>query len=328
MVRHIVLRTVGSALLFAAALLAASPLFAGQPSAWHWIALALFLAMLSALGWAPWPWRLSKAIARLEQSAARIAAGRLEERIPAAGAGELAAVALSIQQITQRFDGLLKGQKRFLGDVAHELNAPIARIQFALGVLEETIAEEHQADVKALHDEIQEMSALVNELSSYSKVGFAEGSAPLSAVNLRSAAQRASERENIPVQLSVPHGLTALANEVYLTRALANLLRNARRYAGENGPIEVRAERRRDEVELVVADRGPGLPDSELEHVFEPFYRLDLSRSTSSGGKGLGLAIVKSCVQACRGEVSCRNRKPSGLEVVIRLTPGVHAGQP
>jgi two-component system, OmpR family, sensor histidine kinase CpxA len=69
----------------------------------------------------------------------------------------------------------------------------------------------------------------------------------------------------------------------------------------------------------VVADRGPGLPEQELEQVFTPFYRLDAARTRETGGAGLGLAIVRTCVEACGGTVVCRNGNAGGLEVVIRL---------
>jgi two-component system sensor histidine kinase CpxA len=68
-----------------------------------------------------------------------------------------------------------------------------------------------------------------------------------------------------------------------------------------------------------VADLGPGIPDEALDKIFTPFYRLEESRDRGSGGMGLGLAIVQACVQACHGSVTCRNRKPRGLEVTITL---------
>jgi two-component system, OmpR family, sensor histidine kinase CpxA len=72
-----------------------------------------------------------------------------------------------------------------------------------------------------------------------------------------------------------------------------------------------------------VADSGPGLPEAELEQVFTPFYRPDTARTRETGGAGLGLAIVRTCVEACGGTVVCRNRKPAGLEVAIRLKGGL-----
>lgn len=70
---------------------------------------------------------------------------------------------------------------------------------------------------------------------------------------------------------------------------------------------------------IAVADRGAGLPESELQVVFAPFYRPETARARETGGVGLGLAIVQTCVKACRGTVVCRNLMPSGLEVTIRL---------
>jgi two-component system sensor histidine kinase CpxA len=70
---------------------------------------------------------------------------------------------------------------------------------------------------------------------------------------------------------------------------------------------------------ITVADCGPGVPEAELAQIFDPFYRLDSSRDASTGGVGLGLAIVKTCIESCRGTVTCRNRQPSGLEVALRL---------
>jgi two-component system sensor histidine kinase CpxA len=111
----------------------------------------------------------------------------------------------------------------------------------------------------------------------------------------------------------------AMADPDYLVRALANLVRNAVRYAGEAGPITVSVRRENQDAVVTVADSGPGLPPDELERVFTPFYRLEASRNREAGGAGLGLAIVKSCVEACGGRVECLNRKPTGLEVEIRL---------
>ena len=90
-------------------------------------------------------------------------------------------------------------------------------------------------------------------------------------------------------------------------------------YAGQAGPITVSGRRQDSSVVVTVADCGPGVPEAELAQIFDPFYRLDASRDASTGGVGLGLAIVKTCIESCRGTVTCRNRQPSGLEVDLRL---------
>jgi len=91
------------------------------------------------------------------------------------------------------------------------------------------------------------------------------------------------------------------------------------RYAGDAGPVLVTAERVEQGVAVRVSDAGPGVPAAALQKIFDPFYRLEASRSRDTGGIGLGLAIVKTCVEACQGRVTAANREPSGLQVEILL---------
>jgi two-component system sensor histidine kinase CpxA len=124
------------------------------------------------------------------------------------------------------------------------------------------------------------------------------------------------------IEISIPAETTVMAYEPYLLRAVSNLLRNGLRYAGEHGPILVSAQRNAGNVLLMVTDSGPGVPEEAIKDVFEPFYRPESARTRDTGGAGLGLAIVKSCIEACRGTVTCRNRQPTGLEVTISLAAG------
>jgi len=166
------------------------------------------------------------------------------------------------------------------------------------------------------------MSSLVNELLSFSKASLGAATIKLQPVTVREVVDKAVSRENTDgsqIQVQVPEDLCVLAEPELLVRSLSNLLRNAIRYAGQAGPITVSARREEDAVLLTVADCGPGVPEGELAQIFDPFYRLDSSRDASTGGVGLGLAIVKTCVESCRGTVTCRDRQPSGLEVDLRL---------
>jgi two-component system sensor histidine kinase CpxA len=209
-----------------------------------------------------------------------------------------------------------------VGDIAHELCAPIARIQFALGILERKAEGEVRSHVAVLHEEIQEMSELVNELLSFSKAGLDAGATPLASVAVAGIAQKAVMREAFAkgsVEVAIAPELCVIANEALLLRAISNVLRNAIRYAGDQGTITISAEKQGSVVEISIADQGPGLPHEELEEVFAPFYRPESARTRETGGAGLGLAIVRTCIDACRGTVLCRNRIPKGLDVIIRL---------
>jgi two-component system sensor histidine kinase CpxA len=283
------------------------------------LGLAAALIVVSMLCWLPFIRGLTRSIAEMDRATQQIAAGRFDAKVADARNDELGHLGRQINELASRLESFVGSQKRFLGDIAHELCAPIARIQFALGILEQKAGVEQREHVAVLNEEIQEMSGLVNELLSFSKAGLNSATVPMTEIEIATAVERAAAREGAKIAAAIPAGMIVRANELFLVRALANLLRNAVRYAGRDGPIVVSAQCDADAVEIRVADSGPGLPESELERIFTPFYRPEVSRTRETGGTGLGLAIVRTCVEACSGTVSCRNRQPHGLEVVTRF---------
>ena len=306
-------------------LVMAAPSFWGTPlffdfKPWLW-ALAAAIAVF-LLCWLPFIRGLSRSISRLTVNTGRIAQGDFENHLPENRRDEIGQLSVSINRMAGRLSGFVTGQKRFLGDIAHELSAPIARIQFALGILEQRASEDQSEAVEDLREEIGQMSGLVGELLSFSKAGLEAGRMALVITEVGTIVQQAAARERsdgAQIDVAIPEPVKAMAEPNLLLRAISNLVRNAVRYAGADGPITISAEREGDTVVIMVADSGPGLPAEELDRVFTPFYRLDASRNRDTGGAGLGLAIVKSCVEASGGTVECRNREPRGLEVLIRL---------
>ncbi len=124
----------------------------------------------------------------------------------------------------------------------------------------------------------------------------------------------------LPTQFNALLPWKQLADRDYLVSALANLLRNAYRYAGADGPVSVTAKQTGNEVCIVVGDNGTGVPENALEEIFKPFYRIETALDRKSGGTGLGLAIVRSSVEAMKGTVRARNLKPRGFAVEINLS--------
>lgn len=289
---------------------------------WPWLWAGGAVLALSVLWWLPFVRGITRAVSEMTRATERIAEGRFDARAPEARRDELGRLGAAINRMAARLAGLVAGQKRFLGDVAHELCSPIARIQVALGILEQRADAAQRPYVEDLREEVEQMSELVNELLSFSRASLGVRQARLEAVALRDLVESAVHREKPEsgrVEVNVPEGLCVEADGELLRRAVANLVRNAVRYAGAAGPIRIGAEAEAGQVRLTVADSGPGVPEAELERVFDPFYRLDSSRDRATGGVGLGLAIVKTCVEACGGTVACRNLSPHGLAVVIRL---------
>jgi two-component system sensor histidine kinase CpxA len=287
-----------------------------------WAAVGAAVILVSVLCWLPFVHGLTKSISHVTRATSQIAEGQFEIELPVRRRDELGRLSASIKRMAERLASFIQGQKRFLGDTAHELCSPLARIQVALGILERSAIPEQQRPLADLREDVQQMSALVNEVLMFSKAALKGDGAPLAAVSLAAVVSRVVEREaaqGVRVEARVDGSLRALAQSELLARAVSNVVRNAIRHAGSAGPIGISAEQEGGEVVLRVSDCGPGIPEEQLEAVFEPFYRLDASRERGTGGVGLGLTIVKTCVEACQGRVRCRNRKPSGLEVEMRL---------
>ena len=287
-----------------------------------WITIVLVAIGLSALFWLPMVRNITQPIAEVTAATEMIAEGKFDVRVGTARTDEIGRVGQAVDFMADRLDGFVKGQRRFLGDISHELCSPIARIQVALGILDQRADDQQKKYVKDVQDEVEHMSELVNELLLFSQEGVKPKSIELEAVNLREIIDRVVEREgakNATMKISVNQDISVTANERRLSLALGNLLRNAIQYAGDAGPISVTAQRENEKLTLVITDCGPGLPEESLPKIFDPFYRPELSRNRATGGAGLGLAIVKTCVEACNGTVTCRNRKPSGLEFEIVL---------
>ncbi len=306
-------------LLFNASSLTASPLFF---DARPWVMIGAAVIVISVLCWLPFIRGMTRSISHMTRAAGQIAEGQFDILVPSGRRDEIGQLGQAINRMSQRLSVFVNGQKTFLAGIAHELCTPIATLQFGLGNLERRVPEEQREAVADVQEEVQHMAALVNELLSFSKAGMQALDVKPVKVNLASALARVLEREASPgvsLAVSVSEDLNALADPEYLFRALSNVVRNAVRYAGQAGPIQISAREQEGSVFLTVSDSGPGVPEKSLEEIFAPFYRVDPSRSQQTGGLGLGLAIVRNCIEACGGAVRCRNRHPSGLEVEIRL---------
>ena len=287
-----------------------------------WLALLLGVIVFSLLFWLPLVRGITRTLGRMMQATRQVAEGRFDMRLKMTRRDELGALGASIDQMAARLDGLVTGQKRFLGDVAHELCSPLARLQLALGVLEQRVSGPDAEYVKSAGEKAEQIAALVGELLSFSKASYGAKTGAVQTVEVRpllAGAVRREAVEGVTVRVEADAALRVRADADLLQRAVANLVRNAIRHAGQAGPIVVRAERSGGEVSIVVADAGPGVPAEELARIFDAFYRIDTARTRETGGTGLGLAIVKASVESCSGSVAARNRDPHGLEVEIRL---------
>jgi two-component system sensor histidine kinase CpxA len=307
-----------------------------------WLIGVGIVVAISVLLWLPLVRGITRALRQMTGAAEAIAQGRFDTHLEAGRADELGRLGSALNNMSTRLREFFTGQKRFLGDIAHELCSPLARMEMALGILDQRADEKQRDYVEDVREELRHMSELVHELLSFSKAGVGGKNVELKPVPLAEMTGRVVAREikeRAGVIVDIPGTLAALAEPDLLSRALANVIRNALRYASPvntggdsysyrptvqtdgrpSGPITITARDRGERVSLLVTDCGPGVPEEALHRLFDPFFRPESARTRETGGAGLGLAIVKSCVEACGGTVTVRNVKPSGLEVEFEL---------
>ena len=296
------------------------PIDVGQAlkmEALRYVIVAVALLVPIAL-WSRSHWQGLQALSRV---ADEFGSGKLTARAQMKPSDAVYPLAERINHMADRIEDLLEAQKSLLHSVSHELRTPIARLEFGLELLDARAKDPDLSKrVKAMEGDLRELNALVNELLDMSKLD--------SARNLQAAPAELAPllRECTQMLPPSPHALDcALGEELgeleldrrLLARAVCNLLRNAQKYA--SGRILLSASRGEGAVEIVVDDDGPGIPESEREKVFDPFYRLDRSRDRATGGFGLGLSITRKAVALHGGTVRTEGSPLGGARFVITL---------
>jgi two-component system sensor histidine kinase CpxA len=288
---------------------------------WPWYGLAAAALLVSALVWMPFVRGITGFIGKLNHAAGRIAQGNFAERVSRSRNDELGELSSSVNAMAAQLGEYVAEQRRITADVAHELCSPIARMQMALGVVEQRGTPEQAGYLQKLDAELQHMARLVEEVLAFSKAETLPERETAKDINLHEliVAVIAREAPEANIQLDVPAGLQVHSLHDALDRAIGNVLRNAARYAADSGPIQIHASQQDGSTLIRISDQGPGVPPETLPRLFEPFYRPEAARRRTTGGSGLGLAITKRCIEACRGTVTAQLRAPSGLEIVISI---------
>lgn len=288
-----------------------------------WIFGGLAVLGLSLILWVPVFFGITRYLARLSRTTESIADGKFDARVGISRSDELGRLGDSIESMASRLDRLVRGQKRFLADVAHELCSPLARIRTGLGVLEHGMPPEQLQRLESIEEDVGELSRLVSEVLAFTKASTAPSSICPEVVELAPLVRLALSREcpGLNADMRIPEGLAVLADKGLLARAVANVLRNANLHAGGSCTLAIAAACHGSEVELRITDDGPGVDPADLPRLFEPFYRPDAARTREAGGVGLGLSIVRAGIEACGGTVHAEAAMPNGLSVVLRLPP-------
>ena len=258
--------------------------------------------------------RAIRPLRRLQQAVTSLGRGQTPERLPETGPREIAVLSRRFNEMAKQVEDLLAARTVLLAGVSHDLRTPLARLRLAVEMLVKKPSAELAAQVEG---DIEAMDRLIGDVLTLAR-GFGHEGAQTVALRdvladlVRSTpgAAEGVQIEAADIELEVPVGA--------LRRILANLLENALRY-GAGQPVNLRAELDGNLCRIGVLDRGPGIPEADREAVFRPFFRLEASRSVSTGGSGLGLAIVRQLAGAQGWEVRLEARPGGGLAAWLQI---------
>jgi len=211
---------------------------------------------------------------------------------------------------------LLAARTTLLAGLSHDLRTPLARMRLAVSLLEERPSAKTLAQ---LDRDVEEMDRLIGNVLDLARGLQGE---PASAVDLCALLRELSAESRFPDRIEVRCAPQSVeAPRLGLRRAVSNLLENALCYSIDK-KVEMTLEAVPGAVRIGVLDRGPGIPANQLEAVFEPFCRLDASRSPATGGAGLGLSIVRQLADANGWQIELRARPGGGLEAWLSVPRG------
>jgi two-component system sensor histidine kinase CpxA len=277
----------------------------------------------------------TRPVVRLRKAALELAQGNLSTRVSEARQSsrffkgdEFEALVHSFNHMAERLESLVNAQKLLLRDVSHELRSPLARLSVALELSREDAAPSMGTHLDRMEREILRLNQLIGQLLTLSSMEAAESLDKLERISLKKLLEEMTpdatyeaQQRDASVSLDADCECVIEGRRELLYRAIENVVRNAVRYTAPGTQVDIRLRNdpqgRMAVVE--VSDRGPGIPESELDSIFRPFYRVDTARSAQTGGVGVGLAIAERAVKLHNGQISASNRSEGGASIKIRL---------
>ena len=289
--------------------------------------VGMLVLLLAALGGFWLAGRAMRPVQAITATAQQIEASDLSRRLALKRRDELGELADTFDHMLDRLESAFTRQRQFTADASHELRTPLTIIELKAGRLleQDDLTERQRADLTVIQQERQHMTHLMEDLLFLARADAGYARARHEIVHLDELVLEVAERfaplaqeHHLRVEVGDLPDLTVFADRLYLLRMLGNLVENALKYSGPDGTC-VRLDLARCEQDnakwarLTVSDDGPGIPAKHLPHVFERFYRADVSRTHSDAtsadtseraGSGLGLAIARWIAQAYDGDIT------------------------
>jgi two-component system OmpR family sensor kinase/two-component system sensor histidine kinase BaeS len=261
-------------------------------------------------------------------AAQAVSQGDLSARVPVdARNDDLTALSIHFNHMADELERSDRQRRNLLADIAHELRTPITILRGRLEGILDGVYPADEAHIAPALEETYLLERLVEDLRLLALAESNQLRFELKPINLTELAKtilglfsaQAGER-NVQLKMEAEANIPeVMVDPQRFQQVVGNLIDNSLRYTPEGSTIDLIIHRQENSVELTVADEGPGIPEAELEHVFDRFWRGDKSRARSTGGAGLGLSIARQLVEAQGGKITAHNRPERGFAVQITL---------
>ena len=267
--------------------------------------IAIILLSLIAVRW------VTRPLSSLSHAASELGRDIRRPPLPESGPTEVRHAARAFNDMQTRLVGYIEDRTRLLTAISHDLKTPITRLRLRAELLEDETLK-----AKFIHD-LHDMEHMTNATLDFLRgLEMSEAPQPLDLTALLESVQADAEETGQTVTLNGSVRGAVTGRPQALRRCLENLVSNAVRYGGR---ADIQVEEDAAAVVIRVRDAGPGIPEDQLEKVFDPYYRLDESRSRELGGNGLGLGIARNIAALHGGTLTLRNHPKGGLEAVLTL---------
>ena len=270
-----------------------------------WITLPAFLLILVAMIFLK---NQTRPIIKLAEASEKFGRGEDVEEFRPSGALEIRKAGYEFDRMRKRIIRHLNQRSEMLSGISHDLRTPLTRIKLQLALIKDMEIS------KKLSGDVDEMEKMLNDYLQFSKSTFSDKTETFDISELIKSTVK--KYENADISLDQPEKTIFNGRKNLIQRCLNNLIDNALKYATK---VKVKQEKIRKTIVIIIEDDGPGIPASEYENVFKPFYKIDKGRSEAKSSVGLGLSISSDIIRSHGGTIELRKSETGGLEVMISL---------
>jgi two-component system sensor histidine kinase CpxA len=282
---------------------------------------------------------ITKPVIQIQAASRRLANGDLSARVSTklllARGDELSDLGRDFDAMATRLEVLVTAQRRLIADISHELGSPLTRVSVALGLARRKAGGLLETELTRIELETGRLNQLIQELLDLASIESEGPPRDTVQFDLRALVEDITNDADFEasavdkrVVCEASATIALRGSPARLRRAIENVVRNAVRHTAAKTEVRIRLEQNAETKQAIirVSDCGPGVPESELKHIFTPFYRVSKSREAKSGGAGLGLAIAQRAIESHGGLIQACNMVGGGLEISIFL-PITNAAQ-